>query len=98
MYVNKDIIRGVKSDATKKLLSDFVETYNFLSNNANSACSDIMRLFNVSAVCHIALNCDLNKFNETVTKKYMKVLELGTGYGETASIYYNIINYVDEKS
>ena len=98
LYVNKDIIRGVKSDATKKLLSDFVETYNFLSNNANSACSDIMRLFNVSAVCHIALNCDLNKFNETVTKKYMKVLELGTGYGETASIYYNIINYVDEKS
>lgn len=98
LHVNKDIIRGIKSNDTKKFFSDFVETYNFLSNNANSACSDVMRLFNVSPVCHIALNCDLNKFKEIMSKKYMNILELGTGYGETASIYYNIINYIDETS
>jgi hypothetical protein len=95
---NKDIICGVKSNATKKILNDFVETYNFLSDNVNASYSDVLRLFNVSAMCHIALDCDFDKFKETMSKKYMDILELGTGYGETASIYYNIINYIDEKS
>ena len=95
---NKEIIRNIKSDATKKMFNDFVETYNFLNKNVNSAYSEVLKLFNVSGVCHITLPCNLDKFKETVSKKYMNVLELGTGYGESSLIYSNIINYVDEKS
>lgn len=98
IFNQKDIVRNIKSVETQQLFNDFIETYNLLKKNYNNNHSCLLRFFNINGKCHSPMKCDVSKFKQILSNKYMNIFSIGGSYNDLTSVYYNIINFVDEKS
>lgn len=99
LLASSGIISGIKSESTRKLFNDFIQSYSSVSKVFHSERSNMLKLYNVNAVCHKPLSCDIAQFDSILKNKYMNLFNIGSGsYHQHASIYSNIINFIDAKS
>lgn len=96
----KDIINNIVSADTRDLFTDFVQTYELLQTNYSNNRCKLLHFFGVTAACHSPLKCDLAKFKETLTNKYMNIFSINSSRydRDNSKIYFDLINFIDANS
>lgn len=96
----KDIIKNIVSADTRTLFTDFVQTYELLQKNYSDNRCKLLYFFGATAACHSPLKCDLAKFKETLSNKYMNIFSINSSRydRDNSKIYFDLINFIDAKS
>lgn len=96
---NKSLLNMIKSDSTKNMLQDFVNTYaKVYATNSNREVKMLV-FMGFKAKQHISLGFDINKFSDILEKKYMGLLGMmRDAYNFDTKKMSTLVNFIDENT